>query len=148
LKAHVTLVNPPYPSGAPQAVFIPLGISYLAAVLQEKGHDVDVIDCQVFGPTQKELENELARRQPDMVGVTSATLTYQPALEVVKTAKKALPNCLTMMGGPHVTVMDEAALSENPEADIVVRGEGEQTKEHGKCCWNNVQKERTCLPQP
>jgi radical SAM superfamily enzyme YgiQ (UPF0313 family) len=127
VKAHVTLVNPPYPVEAPQAIFIPLGISYLAAVLEENEYDVDVIDCPVSRLSQKELEAEFKRRQPDVVGVTSATLTYLPALEVVKTAKTALPDCVAMMGGPHVTVMDEQALSENPEVDIVVRGEGENT---------------------
>jgi anaerobic magnesium-protoporphyrin IX monomethyl ester cyclase len=127
VKVHVTLVNPPYPGEVPQAIFIPLGISYLAAVLEENGYDVDVIDCPVSRLSQKELEAEFKRRQPDVVGVTSATPTYLPALEIVKTAKQALPDCVTMMGGPHVTVMDEQTLSENPETDIVVRGEGEQT---------------------
>jgi anaerobic magnesium-protoporphyrin IX monomethyl ester cyclase len=127
VKAHVTLVNPPYPVEAPQAIFIPLGISYLAASLEQNGYQVDVIDCQVSKPTQKDLEAEFKQRQPDVVGVTSATLTYLPAVEIVKTAKQALPNCLTLMGGPHVTVMAEQALSENPAADIIVRGEGEQT---------------------
>lgn len=126
VKARVTLVNPPYPSGAPQAIFIPLGISYLAAVLEEKGYVVDVLDCQL-GTTQKWLEDELLSLHPDIVGVTSATLTYMPALDIVKTAKRVLPECLTMMGGPHVTVLDEQTLGENPEVDIVVRGEGEQT---------------------
>lgn len=127
MKSHVTLVNPPYPSGAPEAIFIPLGIGYLAAVLENNGYTVDVIDCQVLKPTCEELEGELTRLQPDIVGVTSATLTYEPALEIVRTAKRACPNCLTMLGGPHVTVMDEETLSESPEVDIVVRGEGEQT---------------------
>jgi anaerobic magnesium-protoporphyrin IX monomethyl ester cyclase len=127
VKAHVTLVNPPYPVEAPQAIFIPLGISYLAASLEQNGYQVDVIDCQVSKPTQKDLEAEFKQRQPDVVGVTSATLTYLPAVEIVKTAKQALPNCLALMGGPHVTVMAEQALSENPAADIIVRGEGEQT---------------------
>ncbi|MCJ7559088.1 B12-binding domain-containing radical SAM protein [Candidatus Bathyarchaeota archaeon] len=127
VKVHVTLVNPPYPGGAPQAIFIPLGISYLAAVLENNGYAVDVIDCQVLRPTQRELEGELRRLQPDVVGVTSTTLTYGPALEIVRTAKEACPNCLTILGGPHVTVMDEQTLSENPETDIAVRGEGEQT---------------------
>jgi anaerobic magnesium-protoporphyrin IX monomethyl ester cyclase len=127
VKAHVTLVNPPYPSGAPEAIFIPLGISYLAAVLENNGYAVDVIDCQVLKPTKRELEGELRRLQPDVVGVTSATLTFEPALEIVRTAKETCPNCLTILGGPHVTVMDEQTLSENPETDIVVRGEGEQT---------------------
>jgi hypothetical protein len=42
VKAHVVLANPPYPEDVPQAVFIPLGISYLVAVLEEKGSEVDV----------------------------------------------------------------------------------------------------------
>jgi len=127
VKAHVTLVNPPYPSGAPQSIFIPLGVGYLAAVLEEKEYAVDIIDCQALKPKRKQLEAELIQSQPDVVGVTSATLTYKPALEIVKTAKDALPNCLTILGGPHVTVLDEQTFNEQPEADIVVRGEGEQT---------------------
>ncbi len=127
VKAHVTLVNPPYPPGAPEAIFIPLGISYLAAVLEEKGYPVDIIDCPTQKPTHKQLKNEFAERKSDIVGVTSATLTYKPALEVLKTAKEALSNCLTLIGGPHVSVLDEHSLDEAPEADIVVRGEGEQT---------------------
>lgn len=126
MKARVTLVNPPYPSGAPRAIFIPLGIGYLAAVLEENDYDVEVIDCQL-GKTEEELEEEFTKTRPDIVGVTSATLTYLPALEVVKTAKRALPNCVTLMGGPHVTVMDEETARNNRELDIVVRSEGEQT---------------------
>lgn len=127
MKAHVTLVNPPSPSGAPPSLFIPLGIGYLAAVLEKNQYEVNVIDCQALRPTHNQLKAELIKSHPDVVGVTSATLTYKPALEIVKTAKEALPNCLLILGGPHVTVLDEQTLNEAPEADIIVRGEGEQT---------------------
>jgi anaerobic magnesium-protoporphyrin IX monomethyl ester cyclase len=127
MKAHVTLVNPPSPSGAPPSLFIPLGIGYLAAVLEKNQYEVNVIDCQALRPTRNQLKAELIKSHPDVVGVTSATLTYKPALEIVKTAKEALPNCLLILGGPHVTVLDEQTLNEAPEADIIVRGEGEQT---------------------
>jgi radical SAM superfamily enzyme YgiQ (UPF0313 family) len=127
VKAHITLVNPPQTTGAPESGFIPLGIGYLAAVLEEDGYAVDVIDCQVQQHTQRELENELAQLQPDVIGITSTTLTYKSATEIVKTAKEACPNSLTILGGPHVTVLDEQTLNEQPEVDIVVRGEGEQT---------------------
>ena len=127
MKAHVALVNPPYPVEAPQAIFIPLGISYLAAVLEEKGYKVDVVDCQTTSPSQKQLEDKFRSLNPDIIGVTSATLTYLPALEILKAAKTALPNCLTLIGGPHVTVMDEQVFNESANVDIVVRSEGEQT---------------------
>ena len=127
MKARVTLVNPPYPRGAPQSLFIPLGIGYLAAVLEKNQYDVEVIDYQGLNPTRKQLEAELIKSHPDVVGVTTSTLTYNPALDIVKAAKEVLPNCLTILGGPHVTVLDEQTLSEAPEADVIVRGEGEQT---------------------
>ncbi len=127
MKAHVVLANPPYPEDVPQAVFIPLGISYLVAVLEEKGYEVDVVDCQVSRPTQKELEEKFASLKPDIIGVTSATVTYLPALQILKAAKAALPNCVTMIGGPHVTVLDERTFEESADVDIVIRGEGEQT---------------------
>ena len=127
MKAHVVLANPPYPEDVPQAVFIPLGISYLVAVLEEKGYEVDVVDCQVSRPNQKELEDKFKSLNPDIIGVTSATVTYLPALQILKAAKAALPNCVTMIGGPHVTVLDERTFTESADVDIVVRGEGEQT---------------------
>ena len=127
MKAHVVLVNPPYPEDVPQAVFIPLGITYLTAVLEQNGYEVDVVDCQVSRPSQRELEDKFKSINPDIVGVTAATVTYFPALQILKAAKAALPNCVSMIGGPHVTVLDKRTFSESSDVDIVVRGEGEQT---------------------
>jgi anaerobic magnesium-protoporphyrin IX monomethyl ester cyclase len=127
VKAHVVLANPPYPDNVPQAVFIPLGISYLATVLEEKGYEVDVVDCQINRPSESELEDKFRTLKPDIVGVTAATVTYFPALKILKATKAALPNCVTLIGGPHVTVLDERTFTDSPDVDIVVRGEGEQT---------------------
>jgi len=125
---QVTFVNPPYPTGSHRhPPFIPLGIGYLAAVLEKNGYDVNVIDCQALKLTLKEVENELHKLQPDVVGLTSTTLTYKSALEIIKVAKKALPNCLTVIGGSHVTFWDDKALQECPQLDFVVRKEGEIT---------------------
>lgn len=127
VSAHVVLVNPPYPPEAVQSIFLPLGIGYLAAVLEQNGYNVDVVDCQTSSLTQKTIENKIRSLNPDIIGITSATVTYLPALDVLKSAKAAAPKALTLMGGPHVTVLDEQAVTESRELDIVVRGEGEQT---------------------
>jgi len=125
---QVTLVNPPYPPDAHQhPPFIPLGLGYLAAVLEKNGYDVNVIDCQALHLTLNDVENELRKRQPDMIGLTSTTLTYKSALSILEVAKKALPNCLTVYGGCHATFWDEEALKECPQLDVIVRGEGETT---------------------
>lgn len=49
VKPHVTLVNPPYPNKPYQhQPFPPLGLGYLAAVLEKNNFAVDVIDCQAL----------------------------------------------------------------------------------------------------
>lgn len=127
MKAKVTLVNPHYPRGAPKSIFLPLGLGYLVAVLEENQYEVNVLDLQMINPTIQQLESELSRTNADVVGVTTSTLTYWPAVEIVKAAKKVLPDALTLLGGPHVTALPEQTLTEAPEVDVVVRGEGEKT---------------------
>jgi anaerobic magnesium-protoporphyrin IX monomethyl ester cyclase len=128
MKPHVTLVNPAAPVGAAMHMpFALLGLGYLAAVLEKNNYNVDVIDCQVLNLSPEEFRTEISKRQPDIVGVTSSTLTYQSGLKLIKIAKQACPNCITIAGGSHVTFWDDKALQECPELDIVVRREGENT---------------------
>jgi anaerobic magnesium-protoporphyrin IX monomethyl ester cyclase len=125
---HVTFVNPPYPKGAHQhPPFTPLGLGYLAAVLEKNQCEVDVIDCQASKLSYEDFEREISKRQPDIVGMTSTTLTYKSALRIAEIAKEVLPNCLTVLGGCHVTFWDVEALQECPYLDVVVRKEGENT---------------------
>jgi len=128
MKTHVTLVNPPYPVGSHQhPSFMPLGIGYLGAVLFKNHFEVNVIDCQAQKLTHKQFREEIGKVQPDIVGVTSTTLTYKSALRIVKICKEVWPNCITAIGGPHVTFWDDKALQEEPSLDVVVRREGENT---------------------
>ena len=125
---HITLVNPPYPVGSHQhPPFMPLGIGYLGAVLYKNHFEVNVIDCQAQKITRKQFKEEIAKIKPDIVGVTSTTLTYKSALKIVMIAKKVWPDCITVIGGSHVTFWDDKALQEEPALDIVVRREGEET---------------------
>ncbi len=128
MKPHVTLVNPAAPAGAAMHLpFALLGLGYLAAVLEQNKYAVDVIDCQILQLSPEEFRTELIKRQPNIVGMTASTLTYKTGLKLLKIAKEVCPNCLTIMGGPHVTFWDDKALEECPELDVVVRREGENT---------------------
>ncbi len=128
MKPHVTLVNPAAPVGAAMHMpFALLGLGYLAAVLEKNQYQVDVIDCQVLKFSIEDFRTEIGKRRPDIVGITSSTLTYQAALKLVKVTKEVCPNCVTVVGGAHVTFWDDKALEECPELDVVVRKEGENT---------------------
>jgi anaerobic magnesium-protoporphyrin IX monomethyl ester cyclase len=128
MKPHIVLVNPPYRNKRHQhAPSPPLGLGYLAAVLEKNHYTVEVIDCQASKLSPEEFKREISKRQPTIVGATATTRLYNSALELIQIAKEAHPNCLTLIGGPHVTFWDENALKECPQLDVVVRREGENT---------------------
>jgi radical SAM superfamily enzyme YgiQ (UPF0313 family) len=128
MKPHITLVNPAAPAGAVMHwPFALLGLGYLAAVLEKNNYQVDVIDCQVSKLSLEEFKQEIRKRAPDIIGLTSSTLTYKSGLKLIKAAREALPKVLTFAGGPHVTFWDDHALEECQELDLVVRREGENT---------------------
>jgi anaerobic magnesium-protoporphyrin IX monomethyl ester cyclase len=125
---HVTLVNPPYPTHPYQHMpFPPLGLGYLAAVLEKNKYEVDIIDCQASRLSYEDFRREINKRQPNIVGITATTRLYKSALTIAKIAKETCPNCLTILGGSHPTFWDENALQECPELDVIVRKEGENT---------------------
>lgn len=122
------LINPPPLKGVYRhQLYLSLGLAYLAAVLEENGHEVNVIDCPALEMTQNNLKTKLTASEPDLIGITSMTPTIQSALLSAKVAKEACPETLVVLGGPHVTFMDEQVLNEEEAVDVVVRGEGEQT---------------------
>jgi radical SAM superfamily enzyme YgiQ (UPF0313 family) len=124
----ITLVNPPYPPNAhAHPPFIPLGIAYLGAVAERAGHQVTVIDCQAEHLSYDAFRKRVSQVPADVVGVTSTTLLYNSAKEILTIARQEQPNAKTMIGGSHVTFWDENALNECPAIDIIVRREGETT---------------------
>jgi radical SAM superfamily enzyme YgiQ (UPF0313 family) len=127
-STKVVLVNPPRPAGAFVHYQNPLiGVAYMAAVLEKEGYDVAVVDCPPLNMGYEALANEIQRFKPDIVGITSVTVTFSSAAQAAQVIKSAYPSALIVMGGPHVTVLDEQVLKENPSVDIIVRGEGELT---------------------
>ncbi|MCZ2807751.1 MAG: radical SAM protein [Candidatus Bathyarchaeota archaeon] len=124
----IALVSPPPPLGAHVDYQNPLiGLAAMAAVLEKNGDQVAVVDCPRLDMTHEDLKREIARLEPDMVGITCVTTTFSSALQAARVIKEAYSRALIALGGPHATFMDSQILSENPEVDIVVRGEGEQT---------------------
>jgi len=102
----------------------PLGLAYIAAVLREAGHVVNIIDLN-FCVNWKQLEAELSKAKPDAVGISCMTTMMSDALKVAELVKRSL-NCPVILGGPHPTILPEDTLL-NENVDYVVEGEGEIT---------------------
>lgn len=125
---NVVLINPPYPQSAHQhPPFIPLSLGYLGAMCEKNGYDVSIIDCQGERLTHEDFRRVFEKTEADVVGITSATLTYKSALKVAEIVKECSPNCTTILGGCHATFWDLNALNECPQLDVIVRKEGELT---------------------
>ncbi len=124
----ILLVSPPTIS-AIQAVIgttgPPLGLAYLASIAREKGNEVRIVDALAEGINLKSVEKIISSYSPDIVGLTSTTSMVPDAYEVARTVKEISGNIKVIMGGPHATFTPEITLSESPDIDYVVRGEGE-----------------------
>jgi radical SAM superfamily enzyme YgiQ (UPF0313 family) len=119
------LVNPPYPFS--EIPIMPMGLAYIAAVLEQGGNEVQVLDLLVSKCSNEKIRSKVEEYEPDIVGVTSVTMNYPIASSILECCKGVNKDIITVIGGPHVTFCPEQTLNEAPWIDIVVRGEGEQT---------------------
>ena len=127
-KTKVALVTPPVTEKvAHHPLFPPLGLAYMAAVLEQNNIEVTIIDSPVLNFNHQNLKSELEAFQPTIVGVGSMTPTIESALKCAQIAKEAAPNTKVIMGGPHATFADTEILSNEKSIDLIVRGEGEET---------------------
>lgn len=105
----------------------PLGLLYIAAVLEKEGIQVEICPADILKLSSKGIKKEIERAEPRLIGVTSTTENRFQSFRLIKEAKKAFPQALTVLGGPHASMAAEDCLAHIPELDIVVRGEGEMT---------------------
>lgn len=105
----------------------PLNLMYLAAVLEEASIPVKILDDDLCQAGFEKVAKLTQQANPSIVGVTATTATIKNALEYIKTIKKALPNVLTVLGGPHPTFLPEETLKSEKALDVIVMGEGEET---------------------
>ncbi|KAF5067462.1 B12-binding domain-containing radical SAM protein [Methanobacterium aggregans] len=125
----VTFINPPQTNSKYKFIGVvapPLGISYMAAVLEEKNFDVSIIDASALDMTWEALEKEIENVSPDVIAVTALTPTISQAMKTAEIAKKTCPDAVIVLGGYHPTFNYEEVL-EKDFVDVVVRGEGENT---------------------
>jgi len=105
----------------------PLGVLYLASVVEKAGHDIKVVDMRVKDEKPEEVRRYVNSFRPDVVGISGITTDYPFCLRMATAFKKFKPGVINIMGGPHVTFTAEEVLEKNKDVDIIVRGEGEDT---------------------
>lgn len=110
----------------------PIGLGYLASVLEKHKHKVILIDCWIQQISNEEIFHLIKRIKPNIVGLTCLTAHYEELRELCNylyiKRKETINtlNFLLIIGGIHVTSLPELSLTEC-KADLAVLGEGELT---------------------
>ena len=135
------LINPPqtfYPGSEQPAGNLPIGLMYIAAVLKKAGYEVEILDAFMAATFQKidetttvgmpfeDIKREIQSRKPNIVGISGPfTCQIQNSIKISNIVKEVDPHILTVMGGPHVTLVPKEFLQEATNVDIAVTSEGE-----------------------
>ena len=103
----------------------PLGLERIGASLRRAGHQVRMVDLQVY--SHAELWRAFDAYRPDAVGISLNYLANVPeAIDLAKSIKARRPECVVFLGGHSVSFIAEHVLDQAGGAvDVVLRGEGE-----------------------
>lgn len=118
--------------------YVPLGLLYIAACLQEKGRNVEFIDYQLFSHAvsfNPRLFARAAGRMARVVGISCMSNLLPFAIVCAEEIKRRQPECEIVLGGVGPSPVAGEILKAFPFVDSVVRGEGElvmpEMVEHG-----------------
>lgn len=120
---HIVLINPRIRTWSP-AVWVPLGLTYIAAVLEQEKHNVEIVDLNAVRMKDENLLHKV--KSADIVGITGMITEYQEVLRLVGIIKKARYDIKVVLGGPLATTFWQELLQAS-QADFSVVGEGERT---------------------
>ena len=144
----ITLINPPnrvpekWAWGHAANVFQPLGLGYIASLLEKHGYRVSIIDALGLGWRNihkidrgylyaglsfEGIAEKLGNENPDLIGISIPFSSQAKVVfELAAFIKSNNKNSLIVLGGPHVSVRPEECLC-SEGVDLVVVGEGEYT---------------------
>ena len=121
---NIILINPRLREWSPN-IWVPLGLTYIAAVLEKEGHTIEIIDMNEKRVNDDNLKTEL-EKDYDVVGITGMITEYQQILKIIDIAKDGYSDRPVILGGPIATTIPQELL-EKSNADFIVMGEGEKT---------------------
>lgn len=129
MAADLLLIDPPHKVFGALRLWMPSpGLMALAAYLEQKGVEVDLVDATTLARPWTELAVRLKQNRYKIVGVTCAAATFhQDAIHAVRLARQTLPEALIVGGGGHFTLNAGTILSDVPELDVMALGEAEES---------------------
>ncbi len=141
----ILLINPPITRPICETEPIggtpPLGLGYIAGVIDQAGYEVKILDTLTLGVnnviylgdfyrtglSEINIKEYIENFDPDVVGITCPYTAYaQDAHDIAKIVKEVDLSILVVVGGTHPTSVPAEVLKDK-NIDIIVSGEGEIT---------------------
>ena len=107
-----------------------LGLLYLAAILEDQGIPVDILDLEQFYPLNDyDLENIIEEKIQgySIFGLTTLTNNFSYTIQIIKKIRKLVPQSKVILGGPHASFLYEDILNLENLVDFICVGESEQS---------------------
>lgn len=102
-----------------------LGLGYLASVLRETGHDVEILHCMNEKMDFEKFEEFLRTNKFDIIGFQTYTYDLNPVKRHFEIIKELDQNIVTVCGGPHPSGDPKGTLEILKDADFAFTGEAE-----------------------
>lgn len=137
----VCLITPPSIFLLDERVFMTLGILKVAAVLEQSGINVEMVDLSGVENYEEAIRSHAAASEANIFGLTATTPQMLAVGRIQQVLRDVRPDARLILGGPHVTLVHAAAKKEqargNPGRatralaqlsslfDVLVAGDGE-----------------------
>lgn len=105
----------------------PLGLLYIASMLEKFNHEVTVIPQPLLHLGIDDIVEIVKHQKPDIIGFSCLTANYQNGVKITNILKSQFHNLLIIFGGMHPTYMANEILKRQSSIDFIVRREGEVT---------------------
>lgn len=103
---------------------VPYGIALLAAIVMEKGHQVQVYDENAWRLGTETLGDVCRADDWDIIAYGGITTTYNSIKRLTKIARREAPSAVQVMGGGILTSIPREIMTWLPEVDVGCVGEG------------------------
>jgi len=135
---RVLLLNPPFlprysrshrlPAVAKSGnLFYPHWLALAGAVLDQRGHTIELFDCPAEGVELPFLLKLAARFDPGLIVMDSSTPSWYTDCETAQALRETLHHCRICMTGNHATFFWRQTFERAPAVDHVALGEYEET---------------------
>lgn len=103
----------------------PLSLCYLAGALEKAGHQPRIIDAEAENLSIEQINIEIAREMPDLIGLTATSVDFLKAKQLVAGIKSSFPRIPIVLGGTHINIFGKEVLRDIPGLDFGCIGDGE-----------------------